>query len=76
MRSIESRRISQSLDALDAAQHRLLSLPLDELKVPELLALLERYVFLRGRVDALRYELANPILRSRKSGSCGGGRQP
>ncbi|BAX93157.1 hypothetical protein MSG_03016 [Mycobacterium shigaense] len=59
--SIKARRLESLLDVFEIAQDRLLSLSLDGLTVPELLALLERYALLRSRLDALRYELASPF---------------
>jgi hypothetical protein len=57
MRSIED----YLLDVFELAQDRSFSLSPAGLTVPELLALLERYAFLMGRLDALKYELASPF---------------
>jgi hypothetical protein len=64
MRSIcSSARIAAAFDELDATIGRFLAAPLGSLTAPELLAILERYAFLMGRLDALQYELTSPFVR-------------
>jgi hypothetical protein len=66
MRSIRSRSVETLLDEFDVAQDRFLALDLDGLTVPELLGLRERYAFLMGRLDALKYELTSPFVSPRR----------
>ncbi|WP_406814453.1 hypothetical protein [Mycobacterium sp. M23085] len=49
------------LDELEAMHSRFFSLRFDLLTPSELLATLERYAFLMGRLKALRYELTSPF---------------
>ena len=55
-------RWSSWLDKVEAAQD-LLFASLDSLTVPELIAALERYECLIGRLDAVVYELRSPFAR-------------
>jgi hypothetical protein len=57
-------RVDALFDALDAAHESFLALPLGSLPTPELLAIMERYAFAMGRLDALRYELTSPFVHS------------
>jgi hypothetical protein len=62
MSSIESSgRIDAAFDEFDAAIGRFLAASFGSLTAPELLAILERYALLIGRLDALRYELTSPF---------------
>jgi hypothetical protein len=69
-----SGRIAAVFDELDAAIGRFLAAPLGSLTAPELLAILERYAFLLGRLDAFRYELTSPFVRPVRRAIDGGDR--
>jgi hypothetical protein len=75
MRSIHGDRLGDLLDAFDAAHNRFLASSFDALTAAELVVLLQRYAFLMGRLDALRYELASPFAGPRTSASNLGGRR-
>ncbi len=63
MRSINGyRRIAALLYQFEEALDRL-DASLDSLTAPELVAVLDRYLFLVGRLDALIYELSSPFVR-------------
>lgn len=63
MRSIDPcSRVAALLDAFEAAQDLLVA-SFDSLTAPELVAALDRYGFLLGRLDALIYELSSPFGR-------------
>jgi hypothetical protein len=70
-----SGRIDAAFDELDAAIGRFLAAPLGPLTAAELLAMLERYAFLMGRLDSLRYELTSPFVRPGRRAIDGGDRQ-
>jgi hypothetical protein len=64
MGSIDSSgRIYPLLDEFDAAHGRFLASPFGSLTASELLAILERYACLMGRLDSLRSELTSPFVR-------------
>ena len=64
MCSMDARdQIDALFDEFDAAHSRFLASSFDSLTAPELLAVSERYAFLMGRLDALRYELSSPFGR-------------
>jgi hypothetical protein len=68
MHSIDGLKVDVLLDEFDAAHSRFLASRLDLLTVPELLAVMEHYEFLMGRLDALKYELTSPFARRAGAG--------
>lgn len=66
--------IDALLDEFEAAHSRFLSSRFDSLTHPKLLAVLERYALLVGRLEALRYELTSPFARPSRNGLNIGGR--
>lgn len=60
MRSISAYRMDVLLDGFEAAQDPFIASG-DSLTAAELVAALERYVFLLRRLDTLVYELSSPF---------------